>query len=173
MTATAKLDISLATSLAGSNAFSAGPFWSAVMSLTQSFASGTTANKIDIVYMAERTVATATNDDIDLAGVLADALGTTITAAELVGIFIVNEQLDGTDNTTNLTIGGGTNPFTGIWGATGDTIGPVTPGGCFLIMNPNAAGLGTVTASTGDILRIANSSGATNKYKIAILARSA
>lgn len=172
MTATAKLDISLATSLAGSNAFSAGPFWSAVMSLTKSFASGTTANKIDIAYMAERTVATATNDDIDLAGVLADALGTTITAAELVGIFIVNEQLDGTANTTNLTIGAGTNPFVGFLGGTTPTLGPIGPGGCVLLMSPTATGLGTITAGTGDILRIANSSGATNKYKIAILARS-
>ena len=37
----------------------------------------------------------------------------------------------------------------------------------------DAAGLGAVTAGTGDILRIANSSGATAKFQIAILARSA
>ncbi|MFO1126371.1 MAG: hypothetical protein U1E25_14580 [Methylocystis sp.] len=84
--------------------------------------------------MAERTVASATNDDIDLAGVLTDALSVTITAAELIALVIINKQKDGTANTTNLTIGNGSDPMIGFLGGTTPTIGPIRPGGssCWL-----------------------------------------
>ena len=62
--------------------------------------------------------------------------------------------------------------FIGFLAAT-DTIGPIKPGGIFMLIAGDLAGIGTVTAGTGDILRIANSSGGTAKYQIAILARSA
>lgn len=169
----ATIKASIAISEAGSNAFSSGPFWNGEMSTTIVLSDGTTAGKADLSYMAERTVASGANDDIDLAGVLVDALGATVTAAELVAIMIKNVQLDGTVNTTDLTIGAGTNPVVGFMGGTTPTIGPIKPGGVVLLAASDVAGLGAVTASTGDILRVANSSGAENKYQIAILARSA
>jgi hypothetical protein len=104
---------------------------------------------------------------------VSDVFGTTITAAELVGLLVINKQIDGTANTTDLTIGAGSNPFLGFLGGTTPTIGPIKPGGVLCIAAPDAAGIGTVTASTADILRIANSSGAAATYQIAILARSA
>ncbi len=169
MTVSAKLDLSLAVNLKGANAFSAGPFWNGAMLLSQAFSDGTIANKVDRAYMAERTVASAANDDIDLAGVLTDALGVTITAVELVGLLILNKRASGVANTTNLTIGGSTN---GVPGFT--TAGHVVkPGGAFLLMNPDATGIATVTDFTGDILRITNGSGASNTYQIGVLARSA
>lgn len=134
---------------------------------------GTTANKADLLFADQRTVASASNDDLDLAGVLADAFGTTITAAELVAILLINEPRSGTANTTDLTIGGGSNPVSGFLGGTTPTIGPIKPGGVFLLGAGDAAGIGSVAAGTGDILRIANSSGASATYQIAILARSA
>lgn len=169
----ATIKASIAISEAGANAFSSGPYWNGSLEFLATLSDGTTAGKADLSYMAERTVATATNDDIDLAGVLTDALGATVTAAELVAIMIVNRQLDGTANTTNLTIGAGLNPVVGFMGGTTPTIGPIKPGGVFMLAAADAAGLGAVTAGTGDILRIANSAGATNKYLVAILARSA
>jgi hypothetical protein len=158
----------------GSNAFGSN-FWNGAMSLVQGFSDGVAANKFDRLYMAERTVATATNDDIDLNGVLTDVFGTTISAVELVGIILINKpKADGAVNTTNLTLGAGTNPATaGFLGGTTPTIGPIKPGGCLVLMNPDATGLGTITAATADILRIANSSGASNTYQIALLLRSA
>lgn len=169
MPVSAKLDVSLSVSQSGSNAFAGGPFWNAAMTLSQAFSDGTTANKFDRVYVAERTVLTGANDDIDLSGVLTDAFGSTITAVELVGILLINQAKDGSVNTTNLTVGGSTS---GVPGFT--TAGSVVkPGGVYLVMNPDATGIATITASTGDILRITNSAGASNKYQIAVLLRSA
>lgn len=171
MTVTATLKSSISVAQVGSNAFG-GPEWNAALDFTQAFANGVAANQADLAYVAERTVTTGANDDIDLAGVLADALGTTLTMAKLVAMLLINRQKDGTANTTNLTIGLGTNPFVGFLGGTTPTIGPITPGGVFMISNPSLAGLGSITGASNDILRIANSAGATNKYLIALLARS-
>ena len=172
MAVTAQLDVNLTAAQSGAHAFG-GPYWNAAMSLSQAFSDGTTVNKFDRLYMAQRTVATGANDDIDLTGVLTDVFGATIAAVELVGIMVINKQKDGTVNTTNLTIGAGSNPFTGFLGGTTPTLGPIRPGGVLLLMSPDAAGLGAITAGTGDILRIANSAGATNVYQIALLMRSA
>lgn len=133
---------------------------------------GTAANMADRLYVAQRTVASATNDDIDLAGVLEDAFGNALTFAELVAIFIINAPRTGNPNTTPLTIGAGSNPVTGFMGGTTPTIGPLRPGAAVMLMAPDAAGLGAVTPGTADILRVANASGAANTYQIAILGRS-
>lgn len=176
MTKVADISVKLAASTEGSNAFSGGPHWSGAMEKVFSLTNGTTAGKFDLVYMAERTVNASTNDDIDLAGSLTDPLGATITAAELVGIMIVNGPKDPTAaaNVSDLTIGnGGVNSFVGFFGAAAHTLGPIKPGGVFFLAASNAAGIGTVTAGTGDILRIANGAGGTAKYQIGILARTA
>lgn len=144
-----------------------------VISKTLALTDGTTANKADLLFVDQRTVATASNDDIDLAGSLSDAFGSTITFAEIVAILVINAPIDGTANTTDLTIGAATNPFVGFLGGTTPTVGPIKPGGVFFIFAGDAAGIGTVTASTADILRIANSSGASATYQICILGRSA
>lgn len=134
---------------------------------------GTGANQANILFADQRTVATAANDDIDLAGALTDAFGATITAAELVAILIINAPISGPANTTSLTIGGGSNPVDGFLGGTTPTIGPIGPGGVVLLACPTAAGLGAVDAGTGDILRIANSAGASATYQIVIIGRTA
>lgn len=143
------------------------------ITLAQSYTDGTDANQHDQLYMAERTVGDGANDDIDLSGVLTDAYGNTITAAEMVEITIINKQFDGTANTTDLTIDGTvTNGFKGFLNAAG-TIGPIGPGGHFTIGCPDAGGIGTITAATEDLVRITNSAGAANSYQIAIRLRSA
>lgn len=156
----------------GSHDFGTDKFTPQVKSLI-TLADGTAANQADLLFVDQRAVATGANDDIDLAGVLSDAFGATITAAELVGLMVVNAPRSGAANTTDLTIGGGSNPVTGFLGGTTPTIGPIKPGGMVCLAAGNAAGIGAVTAGTADILRIANSSGATATYQIAIVARSA
>lgn len=155
----------------GGNAFD--DKFSPLVEKIQVLTDGTTASKADLLYVAQRSVATGANDDIDLAGVLTDAFGSVITNAELVGILVINQAANGTANTTNLTIGGATNPFVGFLGGTTPTIGPIRPGGAFMLFAGDAAGVGTVVAGTGDNLRIANSAGATANYQIAIVGRSA
>lgn len=172
MAVSATLDVALRVSQSGANAIG-GPFWNGDMILSQAFSDGVAANQVDRVYLAERTVNASTNDDIDLNGVITDALGGVISAVELVGIFVMNRRRDpaGVANVSNLTIGAGTNPVVGYLGGTTPTVGPIKPGGMFLMMNPDATGMATITASTGDILRIANGSGGAATYTIGLLVR--
>jgi hypothetical protein len=167
-----EISAALKAAQAGSNDFG-GPAFNLDMAAMLATTIGTAANQADILFADQRTVASASNDDIDLAGVLANAFGQTITAVELVALFIINGPISGSANTTNLTIGGGSNPFIGFLGGTTPTIGPIRPGGFVMLACGDAAGLGTVVAGTGDILRIANSSGAAASYQIAIVARTA
>lgn len=166
----ASLSVKISASKSGSpNVGSA--VWSGVLEKALNFGNGTTANNIDLIYMAERTVASNTTDSIDVAGVLTDPLGSTITAAEIVGIVLINQAEDGTANTTTLTIGSAsaTNALPGF--AVARDV--VRPGGVFVLVNPDATGIAAVTAGTADILPIVNSTGAANTYMLAILARSA
>lgn len=133
---------------------------------------GVAAGNADRLYLAERTVLTAANDDIDLAGVLTDIFGATITFARIKALMLINAPKSGAANTTNLTVGGGTNPFLGFFGGTTPTLGPIRPGGCAFLACEALAGLGTVTAGTADILRIANSAGASSTYQIGIVGTS-
>ena len=167
----ATLTASLSATETGGNTYT--DKFTPLVQKVQKIADGTAANQADILYANERTVTTGADDDIDLAGVLTDAFGSTITAAELVALIVINQQQDGTANTTDLTIGNGSNPFVGFLGGTTPTVGPIKPGGCFMLFAGDAAGIGTVTATTADILRITNSAGASATYQIAILARSA
>lgn len=172
MALTADIKVSLRATQTGSNDFG-GPVYTPAIAAALALTDGTGANQADIIFCDVRTVNSASNDDIDLAGVLSSAFGSTITFAELVGLVIINAPASGAANTTNLTIGVGSNPFLGFFGGTSPTLGPIRPGGVFLLASPDAAGIGTVAAGTGDILRVANSSGASATYQIGIIGRSA
>lgn len=164
---------SLRATETGANDFG-GPTFSPSIEQTIAFTNGTTAGLADLLWADERTVASASNDDLDLAGVLVSAFGATLTMVRMVGIVIINAPKNSaTPNTTNLTIGGAINPFIGFLGGTTPTIGPIRPGGYVSLGCSDALGIGTITAGTADILRIANSSGAAATYQIGILARSA
>lgn len=151
-----------------------GPQFSAAMAAALSLVNGTLAGQADLLYAKQRTVASATNDDIDLNGSLIGGLGVAVNFVKLVGLIVINAPLgNAAANTTNLTIGAGTNPFLGFLGGTAPTIGPIRPGGFIMLGCPDLAGIGTVTPTSADILRIANSSGAANTYQIGIIGRSA
>ena len=138
-----------------------------VQSLIQ-LTSGTGANQADILFVDDRSITASGTDDLDLAGVLSDAFGDTIAAAEIVAIMIVASA----SNTNNLVIGGDTNDLP-IFADGSDEIS-LKPGGVILMACPTAAGLATVTAGTGDVLGLANSgSGTAVAYTICIIARSA
>ncbi|MDW9440973.1 hypothetical protein [Sinorhizobium meliloti] len=150
----------------GSNDFG-GPEFEPKIEKLIALTNGTAPNQADILWADQRTVASGATDAIDLAGVLADAFGATITAAELVAVIVVNQAKDGTANTTALTIGGGTNPVIA------NALPTLQPGGVVLLAAGHASGLGAVTAGTADTLNVVNASGAAATYQILILARSA
>ncbi|HEY8066630.1 MAG TPA: hypothetical protein VIF40_18175 [Methylosinus sp.] len=168
MTMNAQFRTSLSMSQWVPAVLGAAPVWSGSFEQIINLTAGNSTGQVDVGYAAERTVASATNDDIDLSGVLTDVFGNPVTMAKLVALLIINKQRDGTPNTTNLTPGGGTNTIPGFSSA----LWPIGPGGIFKIVSPAIAGLATVTANTGDILRIANSAGAQAKYQIVLLGRS-
>lgn len=172
MSLAAELLLRMKATQTGGNDFG-GPTFSPSMQKLLQLTDGTTANKADIAFLDERTVAESTNDDMDLAGALSDAFGATITFAEIVAIFVINGPRSGSANVSDLTIGNGSNPFEGFLGGTNPTIGPIKPGGFFFIGAGDAAGIGGVTASTADILRIANGAGGSATYQIGIIGRSA
>jgi hypothetical protein len=130
------------------------------------FGNGTGLGKADIAWDDARTLGTAASENIDLAGVLADAFGQTIVAAKVKAIEIENPAT----NTTNITIGAaGSNPFQAFFGGAAHSV-VLQPGDRFLIASP--AGW-AVVAGTGDILKVTNAAGAANIYRIKIVAASA
>lgn len=132
-------------------------------------ASGTGANQADLLWCDERTISASSSENLDLAGSLTDAFGATLTMVEVVAIIISASS----GNTNDVVVGAaGSNPLP-LFGGTSGTIA-VRPGGLFVIAAPNAAGQVTVTAGTGDILKVANSSsGSSVTYKIMVVGRSA
>lgn len=167
MSVSAELRVKLSTVLTGSNDLG-NPEQRAVLEKLLQFATGTGASQADGIFTDTRTVNASTNDDIDLNGALVDALGTSVASAEVVGIVIINKSA-----TQTLTVGvAGTNPWTTMWAASGDGI-KVFPGGVFLNFAPDASGLGAVVGGASDVLRIANGSGSSATYDIAVLFRTA
>ena len=146
--------------------------WTPMQAKALSLAHGTGVGQCDLVYAREHEIASAGTLSLDLAGALEDGLGGAVVFAELVALQIINQAEDGTVNTTVITVGGGSNPFDGFWGTAGDQI-VLNPGDGFLIVGSGAAGIGAVAAGTGDILQIANASGAAAKVQVTILGRSA
>lgn len=134
-----------------------------------SFANGTASGQADLLFADTRTIAASGTDDIDLAGTIKDAFDQTITFARVKGIFVV--AADG--NTNDVVIGAAaTNTFVGPFGSATHTI-KVQPGGFFGIVAPGATAW-PVTATTADLLRVANGGAGTSvTYDIAILGASA
>lgn len=157
----------------GTNDFGGGGIFQPDVSAVINLTNGTAAGQANLLWADERTLGSGANDDLDLNGVLTSAFGATISAVELVALIVINAPINGTANTTNLTIGGGANPVVGFLGGTTPTIGPIRPGSFVFLGSSDAAGFGAITAGTGDILRISNSAGASATYQIAILARNA
>ena len=108
---------------------------------------------------------------------LKDVFGNNLNFAKLCMVLILNEDSpndDGTPsavNTTNLTVGAGTNQIPNILGSAGATK-VLRPGDVFLTANFGASGIATITPGTADELQIVNGVGATCNYQIILAGRS-
>jgi hypothetical protein len=127
-------------------------------------ANGTGSGQANLLFADQRTIAASSSENLDLAGVLTDPFGNTLTFAAIKVIRICASSA----NTNNVLVGGAaSNTFLGMFDDATDII-RVKPGGCFLWIAPQTGA--TVTASTGDILKIANSSSGTGvTYDVTIL----
>nr|WP_199813838.1 hypothetical protein [Streptomyces sp. NRRL S-325] len=140
------------------------------LSRSLSLSSGTGAGKADRIFSDRRTLAASGTEDLDLAGVLLDAFGAAITFARIKGLVISAAA----GNTNNVVVGAASsNPWATLLGATHTlTIRP----GAFVAVGTGAAdAVGyAVTASTGDLLKVANSAAGTAvTYDIHIIGASA
>jgi len=152
----------------GANDFG-GPTFAPMIDKLIPLTSGVAANQADIIWADERTLAASATENLDLAGALTDAFGATVTAVKLKAVLVIAADA----NTNDVLVGGAASNAVPIFGDVTD-IAKAKPGGFVYLAAPGLAGLCTVTASTGDILKIANSSSGTSvTYKIAIVAASA
>lgn len=122
-------------------------------------------SQADLLFSDTRTLAASANEDIDLAGSLSTAFGATITAAEVVLVYIKAAA----GNTNNVRVTRPASNGVPIFLAASDGL-DVEPGDFFL--RKSTRGIG-VTAGTVDLINIANSSsGSTVTYDILVIARS-
>jgi hypothetical protein len=137
------------------------------VSTALALANGVGAGQADLLWADTRTILASANDDLDLAGVLVDAIGRTLTFLRVKLVYLKASAT----NVNNAVIGAGTNPFINMLNAAGTLT--VRPGGVFVAAATDAVGY-AVTGGTGDILRVANSgAGSSVIYDIVIIGASA
>ena len=135
---------------------------------TYTWTSGTGNDQADLRWSDSRTIAASSNEDIDLAGSLTDAFGNTLTFVEIKAIKITADS----GNTNNVRVTRPASNGVPLFLAASDGI-DVPPGGTFAFICPEDGHV-TVTAGTGDLLNIANSSSGTSvTYTIEIIGTSA
>ncbi len=129
---------------------------------------GTAAGEADLMFSDSRTLLDGASEDLDLAGVLADALGDTVTAVRVKAIAVKAAV----GNTTDLTVGAGTNAWATLLNAAGTVT--LRPGAMFMAAVDDGDAVGwAVTAGTGDILAVANAAGDDADYEVIVIGASA
>lgn len=133
-----------------------------ILSLT---AGTDSTGKANILFSDTRTLAASANEDLDLAGALTDSFGSSITAAEVVAIFVKAHAA----NTNSVQVKApASNGFTGPFLAAGDGVS-IKPGEWQAFVSKSGW---PVTAATGDLINIANSGAGTSVlYDIVIIGR--
>ncbi|GHA28678.1 hypothetical protein GCM10010372_30590 [Streptomyces tauricus] len=142
-----------------------------ILARRMSLGSGSGAGNADRLFSDRRTLAASASEDLDLAGTaLIDAFGAQVTFARVKGLVIAAAA----GNTNNLLVGASSG---NQWATLLNSTGVVTlrPGAFLAVGTGDADPTGyAVTASTGDLLKIANSAAGTSvTYDIHIIGASA
>lgn len=132
---------------------------------TYALSDGSGADQISQVFADQRTLTASATEDLDLNGVLVNAIGATVSFTKVRGLMIRAAAA----NVNDVVVGAAaTNAVSTIFGATTHTI-KVKPGGVLLLMAPDVNGYG-ITAATADLLKIANGGAGTSVvYDIVVL----
>ena len=162
MALTTQINLGLICSLTGAAADFGTPGFPVNYQKGITWATGVGLNQCDMVWSDQRTLTTGANEDIDLAGALTSHLGGTLTFARMKGLIIFAALA----NTVNLTVSRPASNGVPFLAAASDAF-VLKPGGLFVFTDPSAAGV-VVTASTGDLINVANGSG-TSVYDIFVL----
>ncbi len=132
------------------------------------FTHGTGNNQINQVWTDVNTISASSSVSLDLYGSLVNALNTTLNFTKIKMIEIKADS----NNTNNVLVGGSSAGIAGLLVLTGDAAIEdvqivIPPGGILCIAAP-LAGF-TITNTTGDILKLTNSSsGSSVSYTIRI-----
>lgn len=136
--------------LTGTNDFGL-PKAPAVANNTLTFANGTGANQARQIFADQRSLARSANEELDLSGVLGNALGEVIAFTAIKTLYIKAAS----NNAGTLTVGGAASNAWETWvAAAGDSL-ILRPGGILLLVAPDETGY-AVTAGTADKLKITN-----------------
>lgn len=126
---------------------------------TKILQTGVGAGQADLIFHDTRTLAPSATEDLDLAGVLADAFGVVLTFARLK--FVIITAADA--NTNNVLVGGVTNGVASFLSPAATGLITLRPGGFFAMAAGQADAIGyAVTAATADLLHVANSAAGTS-----------
>lgn len=137
------------------------------LSSAVSLVNGTAAGQADRVFTDTRTLGASATEDLDLAGVLADAFGTLITFGKIKAL-IVKAAAANTNN-VNLSRPAGA---TGVPLFLAVSDGLVIPPGFTFAWFGSGAGV-TVTPSTGDMITLTNGGAGTSvNYDIVVVGTS-
>lgn len=128
---------------------------------------GTTTGKADLIFTDTRTVAASGTDALDLAGSLTGPIGGTLTFVKVKAVFVKAAAA----NTNAVRLNRPASNGVPLFLAASDGI-DILPGGIFAWVAPGAGV--TVTAGTGDLLNLDNSSSGTSvTYDVVIIGTSA
>lgn len=129
------------------------------------FTPGTAAvGQANVLFSDTRTLAASGTENLDLAGVLADALGATISAAEVVAVYFAAAS----GNTNDVQISRPASNGVPLFLAAGDGLA-LGPGDFICRTYRNGV---AVTAGTGDLLAVTNGgAGSSVTYDVLIVGR--
>ena len=119
--------------------------------LAQTIADGAGADQANQMWHDTRTLSASANDDLDLAGVLTNAFGATVTFARVKFILVKNKSTNAAAITVGPAPAQGVTNFLG----TSDRLPP----GAFMAMGLFDAAGWAITAGTADKVRVSNTSG--------------
>lgn len=132
-----------------------------------SLTDGASAGQANVAFWDKRTLSASGSQTLDLAGSLQDPFGNTITFAR-VKVLIVSADAA---NTNNVLVGGAdSDAVTSLFGDATD-VAVVRPGATLAWVAGSADATGyVVTATTADLLQVANSSSGTSvTYSVVII----
>jgi hypothetical protein len=130
--------------------------------LAQAISDGAGADQSNQCWHDTRTLVASANDDLDLAGVLVNAFGATVTFARVKFLFVRNKTTSGAPITVGPAPAQGVANFLG----TSDRL----PIGAWMCMGLFDATGWAITAGTADKIRIGNTSGSlTATYDIIVV----
>jgi len=133
---------------------------------SMTFTDGTGAGAAQKYWESLRTLAASATENIDLSGGITDVFGNVLT---LTAVKILRIRASSA-NTNDVVIGGAASNAFPLFGGTTPTLA-IKPGGEVLIVAPDANGY-TVTAATGDILKVLNGGAGTSvSYTIEIVGK--